>query len=45
MTVAVAAITVVALASCVRLYQIGDSGAKATWQNTRIVPSGEARNR
>jgi hypothetical protein len=28
---------VVALATCARLYQIGDTGAKATWQNTHLV--------
>jgi len=33
----VALALVVATATCVRLYQIGDTGAKATWQNTQIV--------
>jgi hypothetical protein len=28
---------VVALATCARLYQIGDTGAKATWQHTQLV--------
>jgi hypothetical protein len=28
---------VVALVTCGRLYQIGDSGAKATWQSTHIA--------
>jgi len=28
---------VVASVTCARLYQIGDSGAKATWQRTRLV--------
>ncbi len=37
----VALMVVVALTTCVRLYQIGDTGAKATWQNTRVVSSGE----
>ncbi|MEY2461104.1 MAG: hypothetical protein QOG30_2934 [Acidimicrobiaceae bacterium] len=38
MNVVLAAMTVtVALATCARLYQIGDSGAKATWQNTPVV--------
>jgi uncharacterized membrane protein len=37
--VLVALTVVVAIATCVRLYQIGDTGAKATWQNTRIVSS------
>lgn len=36
---------VVALACCARLYQIGDTGAKATWQNTHIVSSGEPDDR
>jgi uncharacterized membrane protein len=40
LTAGVAGITViVALVSCVRLYQIGESGAKATWQTTHIVTS------
>ena len=29
----------VAITTCVRLYQIGDTGAKATWRNTHIVSS------
>jgi hypothetical protein len=36
---------VVALACCARLYQIGDTGAKATWQNTHIVSSAEPDDR
>ena len=32
---------VVAITTCVRLYQIGDTGAKATWQNTHIVSPDE----
>jgi hypothetical protein len=40
--VALVSITVtVALVTCGRLYQIGDTGAKATWQNTRLVPAHE----
>jgi len=35
----VAVTIVVAITTCVRLYQIGDSGAKATWRNTHIVSS------
>ena len=36
--VGLAVVTVaVAFATCARLYQIGDTGAKATWQNTRLV--------
>jgi uncharacterized membrane protein len=35
----VALTIVVAVGTCVRLYQIGDSGAKATWQNTHLVSS------
>jgi len=35
----VAVTIVVAITTCVRLYQIGDSGAKATWQSTHIVSS------
>jgi len=38
----VALTVVVALTTCARLYQIGDTGAKATWQNTHIASSDEA---
>jgi hypothetical protein len=34
-------VVVVAGVTCIRLYQIGDSGAKATWQRTRLVTSTE----
>jgi len=35
--VAVALTVIVAVATSVRLYEIGDTGAKATWQNTHIT--------
>ena len=45
-TAGLAGVTVVvAVVSCVRLYQIGDSGAKATWQSTHLVSSGETIDR
>jgi len=31
-----AVVVVTAVVTCVRLYQIGDSGAKATWQGTEV---------
>ena len=34
---AVALTLLVSVGTCVRLYDIGDSGAKATWQNTHLV--------
>lgn len=37
----VALTVVVAITTCVRLYQIGDTGAQATWQNTHIVSGPE----
>ncbi len=37
MTGLAALTVVVAVVTCARLYQIGDSGAKATWQHTRLV--------
>jgi hypothetical protein len=40
-TAMVTLVVVVAGVTCIRLYQIGDSGAKATWQRTRLVTSTE----
>jgi len=37
----VALMIVVSVATCVRLYQIGDTGAKATWQNTKVERGGD----
>jgi len=34
---------VVAVGTTVRLFQIGDSGAKATWQRVHLVPNGRDR--
>jgi hypothetical protein len=43
---AVIALTVVvAVGTSVRLFQIGDSGAKATWQRVHLVPNGRGRSR
>jgi uncharacterized membrane protein len=43
MTTGLVVLTVVAsVATCARLYQIGDTGAKATWQNTKIVGDHDA---
>jgi uncharacterized membrane protein len=44
--IAVIALTVVvAVGTSVRLFQIGDSGAKATWQRVHFVPNARGRSR
>ena len=41
----VALTVVVAVGTSVRLFQIGDSGAKATWQRVHFVPNPRGRSR
>jgi uncharacterized membrane protein len=44
-TALIALTVVVAVGTTVRLFQIGDSGAKATWQRVHFVPSSRDRTR
>ena len=44
-TALIALTVIVAVGTTVRLFQIGDSGAKATWQRVHFVPSSRDRTR